>query len=99
MVNVTQPDIERDEHGAKGQFFLRREGRRCGTLDYTLSDDGVVQIQYVEVMPDARGSGAGRRLVAAAVEWARETNRKVAPICSFAGMVLRADPTMHDVLW
>ncbi|MEO8681696.1 MAG: GNAT family N-acetyltransferase [Vicinamibacterales bacterium] len=95
---MTEPTIEHEDAPGRGQFFLRRNGRRCGTLDYTVSPDDVIHIEYVEVAPDARGSGLGRHLVAAAVEWARETHRKVVPICSYAGMVLRTDSSMHDVL-
>ena len=97
MVIVTEPTIEHEDEGARGRFFLRRGGERCGSLDYTVGE-GVVHIEYVEVSPAARGTGLGRHLVAAAVQWARDTNRKVVPICSYAGMVLRRDSSMHDVL-
>jgi predicted GNAT family acetyltransferase len=97
MVIVTEPTIEHADDGARGRFFLRRHGERCGSLDYTVAE-AVVRIEYVEVLPAARGSGLGRQLVAAAVQWARDTNRKVIPICSYAGMVLRGDSSMHDVL-
>lgn len=95
---MNEPTIEHEDAAGRGQFFLRRDGRRCGTLDYTVTADGVISIEYVEVAPAARGSGLGRHLVAAAAAWARETHRKVVPICSYAGMVLRTDPALHDVL-
>ena len=95
---VAEPTIEHEDAGTSGQFFLRRSGQRCGFLDYTVSADDVMHIEYVEVLPETRGSGLGRHLVAAAVAWARATHRQVVPVCSYAAMVLRTDASMQDVI-
>ena len=52
----------------------------------------VLRIEYVEVAPELRGTGLGRKLVEAAVDWAKETDQKVVPICSYARMVIQRDP-------
>jgi hypothetical protein len=43
-------------------------------------------------------TGAGAKLVAAAVEWARAANRKVIPLCPFAKSVFDKTPEYKDVL-
>ena len=68
-----------------------------GRLDWRLGPD-VAHIDYVQVDPALRGQGLGRRLVDAAVTYARETGRRVVPICGYAGHVLDADPRYADVL-
>jgi predicted GNAT family acetyltransferase len=69
-----------------------------GTLDFRRPKAGVLQIDYVHVQPAARGSGLGRRLVEAAVQWARDEQLTVVPRCSYARSVIQGDPSMTDVL-
>lgn len=92
-VSVTREDID----GVQ-EFVLRVDGDRLGSLDYTLPDAAVMRIEYVEVAPELRGSGMGRQLVAAAVDWAREGGRTVVPICGYARAVITRDPEMSKLL-
>ena len=71
-------------------FVLERAGKRVGFLDYSLTQDKVMTIDYVEVDRSLRGTGMGNRLVDAAVAWARESDLAVQARCSFARAVLNA---------
>lgn len=93
MVTVT-----REEGSDALEFVLRVDGERLGSLDYTLPDAAVMRIEYVEVAPELRGSGLGRQLVAAAVDWARDSDRKIVPICGYARAVITRDPSMSALL-
>jgi len=87
------------EEGSDGQeFVLRVNGERMGSLDYALPEAGVMRIDYVEVAPELRGTGLGRQLVQAAVDWARIENRKIVPICGYARAVISRDPDMSQQL-
>jgi pilus assembly protein CpaF len=44
------------------------------------------------------GTGAGKTLVNAAVEWARAGNRRLMPLCPFARSVFEKTPDYRDVL-
>jgi predicted GNAT family acetyltransferase len=85
------------ESDARGTFDLESEGNRIGFLSYSVDDETVV-IDYVQVDPSLRGKGMGEKLVAAAVDWARATKRKVTPICSYARAVMRRTEAYHDIL-
>jgi predicted GNAT family acetyltransferase len=93
MVTVT-----REDDSEALEFVLRVDGERLGSLDYTLPDATVMRIEYVEVAPELRGSGLGQKLVAAAVDWARESNRKIVPICGYARAVIARDGEMSKLL-
>ena len=41
---------------------------------------------------------SGRQLVAKAIEFARETELRVVPICSYARAVIQRDPAMSPLL-
>jgi uncharacterized protein len=91
--------ITREERGdGAGRLILTRDGVRLGALDYHDLPGGPIYIDFVEVSPTRRGTGLGRRLVEAAVAWARESNRKVVPICTYSRSVIERDATLRDVL-
>jgi len=85
------------ESESHGTFDLETGGSRMGYLSYSLEDARLL-IDYVQVDPSLRGKGMGEQLVGAAVEWAREHQRKVTPICSYARAVMRRTTQFHDVL-
>jgi uncharacterized protein len=86
--------IEREELNGVLEFVLRIDGERVGFLEFTRPEAGVMRIEYVEVDPQLRGSGAGRQLVEKAVAFAQEAKLRVIPICSYARAVIQRDATL-----
>jgi len=93
--NVT---VTRDPGSEASEFVLLVDGERLGSLDFARPEAGVLRIDYVEVAPELRGTGLGRRLVEAAADWAREENMKIVPICGYARAVIARDPAMSKLL-
>ena len=98
MADETGAVVAREELNGVHEFVLRVDGKRLGSLEFTRPDAKVLRIEYVEVAPELRGTGLGRKLVKAAVDWARETDQRVVPICSYARMVIQRDPAMSAQL-
>jgi len=98
MVPNPKVTVTRNDGGGTQEFVLHVDGERLGSLDYTRPESGVMRIEYVEVAPELRGSGLGRQLVQAAVEWARAENMKIVPICGYARAVIARDPAMSKLL-
>ena len=90
--------IEREELNGAHEFVLRIDGERCGFLEFTRPQVGVMRIEYVEVAPELRGSGLGHQLVEKAVAFATDANLRVVPICSYARAVIQRDPAMSAAL-
>ena len=90
--------IEREELNGVHEFVLRIDGERLGFLEFTRPDVGVMRIEYVEVSPALRGTGLGRQLVTKAVDFAREAQLRIIPICSYARAVIQRDPAMSPLL-
>jgi len=84
--------VDRDEH----QLTLKRDGVVVGYLDWRIGDR-LIHIDFVHVDPPLRGHGLGARLVDAAANHARETGRRLVPICGYAAWVLRSDAKFSDV--
>lgn len=89
--------IQRDEHGRKGAFYIEEEGEWIAELTYFKTGDKMT-IDHTEVDEKLRGEGVGEDMVRAAVEYARENGLKINPVCPFAKEVIESTPEFQDVL-
>jgi predicted GNAT family acetyltransferase len=88
--------IEHEQSGHRGAFFIEEEGKRLAQLTYTVSGTKVI-LEHTEVDDALRGTGTGGKLVAAAVDWAREEDVRLLPLCPFARSVFEKHPEFGDV--
>jgi predicted GNAT family acetyltransferase len=89
--------IEHEQHEHRGAFFIQQDGKRLAELTYTVAGTRVI-IDHTDVDDALRGTGAGKKLVAAAVDWARDENQRLMPLCPFARSVFDKTPEFADVL-
>ena len=89
--------IEHEQTGHRGAFFVEEEGKRIAELTYTVAGTKVI-LDHTDVDDALRGTGTGRKLVAAAVEWARAEDVRLLPLCPFARSVFDNTPEFADVL-
>lgn len=89
--------VQREEHAGRGTFFIEQGGRRIAVLDYVRLADARVTITHTEVEPALQGRGIARRLVDAAVAWARDTHTLVAATCSYVRTQFEQDASIRDV--
>lgn len=90
--------IAHEEQDHRGAFFVEQDGRRVAELTYSRAGEALVIIDNTWVDPSLGGQGLGRRLLDAAVEWARESGTKVMSTCPFARAEFLKDPELQDVL-
>ena len=90
--------IQREEHGRNGAFFIDENGEWIAELAYIKSGDGQITIDHTEVDEKLRGQGVGEDLVKAAVYFARESGLKIKLICPYARKVFEKNPDYGDVL-
>ena len=95
--NRNMMQIQRDEHGRKGAFYIDENGEWIAELTYIKTND-TMTIDHTEVDEKLRGEGVGEDLVKAAVEYARENGLKVKPSCPYARKVIERTPELQDVL-
>jgi hypothetical protein len=90
--------ISHAEHGSRGAFFIEVQGRRVAELTYGRRSASLVNIDHTEVDASLRGQGTARKLLDAAVQWARETHTQFTATCSYAAHQLARDASLKDVL-
>lgn len=97
MSDSTSLDIQHEEHGAKGAFVIDRDGKRIAEMVYRRNGPDRVTIVHTEVDEVLRGQGVARKLLDAAVAWARETHTRVHATCPYAKAQFEKDASIGDV--
>ncbi len=90
--------IQNEEHGAKGAFFIEQNGEWIAEMTYKKSGAGMIIIDHTEVDESLQGKGVGKDLVEAGVKFARTNNLKIVAECPFAKKVIDETPEFQDVL-
>lgn len=81
---------------AEHQYELH-VGGHTALASYRLKN-GRISFTHTEVPVELEGQGVGSRLVAGALEDARERGLKVVPICSFVRHYVDTHPETQDLL-
>jgi uncharacterized protein len=91
--------VQRIEQGLNGKLFITQRGQEIARIIYQLTPDlKNIVILHTIVDPEFRGHDLGMKLVLDAVAYARETGKKIVPICWYARQVLTSDAQFADVL-
>jgi len=92
-------EIQQINDTRRGYFEAVEDGKQAGKMTYTWAGDSKFIIDHTEVNEEFNGKGVGKKLVMAAVEYARANNLKIIPLCPFAKSVFDKVTEIHDVLF
>jgi predicted GNAT family acetyltransferase len=84
--------------GNKGFFYIEIEGKQEAMMTFVFAGEDKIIIDHTEVNPGNEGKGFGKKMVNKAVEYARENNLKIIPLCPFAKSVFDKVAEFRDVL-
>jgi len=82
----------------KGFFYIEIEGKQEAMMTFVFAGEDKIIIDHTEVNPGNEGKGFGKKMVTKAVEYARENNLKIIPLCPFAKSVFDKVAEFRDVL-
>lgn len=85
-------------NGNKGHFFVKADGKQEALMTFVFAGEDKFIIDHTEVNPGNNGKGYGKKMVLAAVDYARENHFKILPLCPFAKSVFDRTPEIRDVL-
>jgi uncharacterized protein len=94
MNNEVQLKIN-DKNGA---FYIEVNGKQEALMTFVFAGDDKIIIDHTQVNPGNEGKGLGKKMVVKAIEYAREKNIKIIPLCPFAKSVFDKNPQFKDVL-
>jgi len=90
--------IQHKQTGSKGTFFIEEKGETLAEMVYTMPAADKMIIEHTEVDESLQGKKIGSQLVQHAVEYARDKNISIVPLCSFARATFEKSPQYKDVL-
>lgn len=91
-------EIKQPDDGKHGKFYIEINGEELAQMTYTWAGPNKFIIDHTEVDDQLRGKGAGKQLVMKSVEFARENDKKISPLCPFAKSAFNKIPEIRNVL-
>lgn len=91
--------VQYEGNDKKARFYIEEGGQRVAVMEYVYAGTDKFIIEHTEVNETHEGKGLGKLLVQAAVEYAREHNMKIIPLCPYANAVFKRTPGYADVLF
>lgn len=84
----------------ENRFYMNdEEGELLAEITYVSNDKGkTIIIDHTFVSEKLRGQGIGKRLIDKVAEYARNENKKIIPLCTYAKKVMTRDKNYSDVL-
>ena len=73
---------------SENEILAMENGKSLGKIEFTLSDN---KMSILHTYAYESGRGIGTLLMQNAVEWAKEHNYEIIPVCSFAQKYLSND--------
>lgn len=86
-------ELKREER----KIEAHQEGEVIGEITYSDTNNGMWIIDHTYVDPAHRNQQIGEQLVAEIVNWAREANVKLLPLCPFAKKEFERTPEYAEI--
>ncbi|MCM4154785.1 GNAT family N-acetyltransferase [Gramella sp. AN32] len=91
-------EIKHKETDSRGIFYIENEEQGLiGELTYQKAKNNIITIDHTEVKREMENRGIGSKLVKKSVEYARENNLKIDPLCPFAEVQFDMNKSYQDV--
>jgi len=90
-------EIQQKETDGKGMFYIEKDSEIIAELTYTLNDNNIMTLDHTETDPKFTGEGLASGLVKHSVEYAREKNIKIDPLCRYAAAQFERHEEYRDV--
>ena len=89
-------EIEREIHGSKGRYVLRKAGEEA-ELTYSIASPTLIIADHTGVPDSFRGTGAGKALFERLVADAQAEGVKIVPLCPFVKAQAERRPDLAGV--
>ena len=82
----------------QGAFVIEDGGEVVAEMEITINKNDLVA-RHTEVSKQLKGQGVGAKLLGAMVQYAKDHQLKVVPLCPFVNLQFRRHPERYDDVW
>lgn len=90
-------EIQQKETDGKGMFYIEKDGDIIAELTYTRQDNNILTLDHTETNPEYEGEGLASSLVKHSVEYAKEKDLKIDPLCRYAAVLFERHEEYREV--
>jgi predicted GNAT family acetyltransferase len=91
-------EIQLQKDDKNGRFYIDIDGENIAEMTFVFAGNDSFIIDHTGVNPSQEGKGLGKKLLVAAIDFARKNNYKIIPLCPFAKRVIDINPDYHDIV-
>ena len=91
-------EIKQIKDEAKSCFAAMDNDKQAGAIFYIPGGESKIILDHTEVDDAYRGQSIGKKILMFIVEFARENNIKIIPLCPYAKSVFDKTDSIRDVL-
>jgi predicted GNAT family acetyltransferase len=82
----------------RGAFFIEVDGQRKAEMEIGISGSNLT-VYHTEVADELKGQGIAAKLLTTMVEYAREHELKVIPLCPYVHAQFKRHPDTYADVW
>lgn len=86
------------ESNGKGAFVIEEGGERIAEMVISVSGNNLT-VYHTEVSDKLKGQGVAGQLLSTMVNYAREHNLKVIPLCPYVNAQFKRHPEQYKDVW
>lgn len=90
-------NIQQKETDGKGMFYIEKNGEMVAELTYTLQENNIMTLDHTETDSEFEGEGLASSLVEHSVNYARENDLKIDPLCKYAAAQFKRHEEYREV--
>jgi uncharacterized protein len=92
-------EIKQIEEGQHGYFIALDNETEAGRITYTFAGGTKIILDHTEVNDTYRGQSIGKNILMEIVNYSRQKQIKILPLCPFTKSVFDKTPDIGDVLF
>jgi uncharacterized protein len=91
-------DVLQEDNNHKGRFYILHENEVAAEMTYTWAGRDKIIIDHTGVDESLKGKNAGKKMLLQLIDFARNRQLKVIPLCPFANSMFKKMSEIRDVL-
>lgn len=87
------------KRGSKSFYVGDSEEKPLAEMVFLMSENNTITIDHTNISEALSGQGVGKLLLKDLVDWARQENKKIIPVCPYAKAQMEKNKEYHDMLY